>query len=130
MKTMSPGDQSGFRRILSERRVQLVAEIRAKLAEARGEIMGTDETSSVDGGDRAFLELASELDLAMAERDIRELRDLDAAWEKLESGRYGICIDCESPITLARLQATPTTSRCNACQTQLESTHPEKHHRM
>ena len=38
------------------------AEIRAKLAEAKGEIDGADETTSVDGGDRAFLN--SEFNLA------------------------------------------------------------------
>lgn len=130
MTAISPGSLDGFRRTLAERRNQLVNEIRTKLAEAKGEIVGADETSSVDGGDRAFLELASELDLAMAERDIRELRELDAAWERLENGRFGICVDCGNPIAMARLQANPAAARCNPCQTQRESAHPEQHHRL
>ena len=90
----------------------------------------TDRRSPVDGGDRAFLELASELDLAMAERDVRELRELDAAWERLENGRFGTCVDCGNPIAMARLQANPAAARCNPCQTQMESAHPEQHHRL
>ena len=121
MAGFSPRALDAFRRTLSERRAQLVTEIRAKLAEARGERIGVDQASSVDGGDRAFLELAGELDLAMAERDILELRDLDAAYEKLTSGTYGVCSDCAEPIVLARLQAFPSAKRCNDCQTAYET---------
>jgi DnaK suppressor protein len=130
MTPLTPGNLDGFRTLLADRRKQLVADIRTKLAEAKGEIVGADETSSVDGGDRAFLELASELDLAMAERDIRELRDLDTAWERLESGRFGVCIDCGNSIAPARLQANPAAARCNPCQTLQESAHREPHNRL
>ena len=121
MSEFSPRAIDSFRRSLAEQRAQLVIESRTKLAEAKDERIGIDETSSVDVGDRAFLEQASELDLAMAERDIQELREVDAAMERLANGTYGACGDCVAPIVQARLQAFPSAYRCNACQTAHEA---------
>jgi DnaK suppressor protein len=128
MADFSPRELDAFRRTLSERRAQLVTEIRTKLAEARGERIGVEEASSVDGGDRAFLDMASELDLAEAARDISELRDLDAAFERLNAGKYGVCTDCAVAIQRQRLQVFPSARRCNPCQTQYEANHATPHH--
>jgi DnaK suppressor protein len=35
-------------------------------------------------------------------------------------GTYGICEDCDSPISPARLRALPFARRCVACQEQYE----------
>jgi DnaK suppressor protein len=105
---------------LAHRRVQLRAEIRTKLAEARSEQVDADETSSTDGGDRTFLDLASELDVAAAERDVRELREVEAAQERIASGAFGTCSDCGVAIAVARLRAYPTAKRCTPCETASE----------
>jgi DnaK suppressor protein len=120
MTAVRPEEIAEIGRQLALRRVQLQDEIRAKLAEARSEQVGADETSSVDVGDRAFLDLASELDVATAERDVRELRDVEAAQERIAAGTFGTCSDCGVDIALARLRASPTAKRCNACQTASE----------
>ena len=127
MTGISRNESEEFRRILAERRAQLVIEIRTKLAEARGEVDAADGATSVDGGDRAFLDLAGEVDLAMAERDIMELRDLDVAVERLDNGTFGTCIDCAEAVALARLRAFPTAKRCQRCQTSFEAKHAGAH---
>jgi RNA polymerase-binding protein DksA len=106
---------------LARRRLQLLVGIRTKLAEARGERVGADETSSIDVGDRAFLDLASEMDLAIADRDIQQLRDVEAAQQRIAARTFGICTDCGEPIAMARLRAFPTAQRCSACQTAEEA---------
>lgn len=121
MAAFSSRELDGFRRTLLERRAQLVAEIRTKLAEAKGERIAPDEASSIDGGDGSVLDLASDLDFAMAERVAMELRDLKAAFERLEKGNFGTCTDCAAPVGLARLQAYPTAKRCTPCQTVWEA---------
>ncbi|MBY4898565.1 TraR/DksA family transcriptional regulator [Cupriavidus sp. AU9028] len=49
-----------------------------------------------------------------------QLHDIDAARERIRSGSFGICVDCEEPIPLARLQAYPVAERCAPCQERHE----------
>jgi RNA polymerase-binding transcription factor DksA len=43
------------------------------------------------------------------------LRELDAALERLDDGRYGLCEECGQPIGDARLEALPATRWCVTC---------------
>jgi DnaK suppressor protein len=49
------------------------------------------------------------------------LRQIDAALERLESGEYGLCIECGEPISARRLAAIPWASRCTRCEEQMSS---------
>lgn len=109
-----------FRGVLSSRRATLVEEIRAKLAEAGAERVAPDAVTTTDGGDKALLDLASELDLAQVQRDVTELREVEAAQARLTGGSYGRCADCGEPIAIERLRAMPVASRCTACQEATE----------
>jgi len=44
----------------------------------------------------------------------------EAAW-RLEHGQYGVCIDCNKSIPVARLKARPQAIRCIGCQREFES---------
>lgn len=121
MTAFPPDNLGQFSEQLAQRRLQLLAEISAKLAQARGERIGADDASSIDGGDRAFLDLASELDLAIVERDVHELRDVEAAQERIAASTFGTCTDCGEVIAMARLHAFPSAKRCSPCQTACEA---------
>ena len=112
-----------FRDLLSRRKVALVPQIAAKLDEAKAERIGPDASASTDGGDRGSLDLSSEIDLAIAGRDIEELRDIESAQERLVDGTFGSCANCDAPIVLARLRAYPTARRCTSCQASEERAH-------
>ncbi|MFZ0625423.1 MAG: TraR/DksA C4-type zinc finger protein [Acidimicrobiia bacterium] len=43
------------------------------------------------------------------------IADVERALAKLSEGTYGTCDTCEEPITEARLEALPATSRCVRC---------------
>lgn len=45
----------------------------------------------------------------------RELTDIDAAFDRVADGTYGICRDCGQPIPAARLEIRPTADRCVSC---------------
>ena len=47
-------------------------------------------------------------------------RQLDAALQRLDDGRYGVCEDCLTPIAERRLEAIPFARRCLECQRQAE----------
>ncbi len=54
------------------------------------------------------------------DRANRELRLLDAALSRIESGTYGSCVLCGEPIPDARLEAIPWARYCMDCQRQQE----------
>ncbi|MFH1577609.1 MAG: TraR/DksA family transcriptional regulator [Candidatus Omnitrophota bacterium] len=64
---------------------------------------------ATDAYDREF-----SLDLAFNERQI--LYEIDEALKKIEEGGFGICEECECPITKTRLKAIPYTRLCLKCQ--------------
>lgn len=49
-------------------------------------------------------------------RNARSLRDIDAAIERVNDGTYGMCGDCEEPISPRRLAAIPWATLCVRCQ--------------
>lgn len=52
---------------------------------------------------------------ALAEHARRSLDEIDAALERLDAGRYGVCERCAARIPVARLAARPTARRCVPC---------------
>ena len=73
------------------------------------------ETSS-DELDR--VQNASDRDYAMGnlERTSNRLSEVRTALQRIDSGTFGICADCEANINLKRLAAVPWTSYCIVCQ--------------
>jgi len=120
MTALSGSEIEEFRAELARRKAELTSEIEAKLAQARTERVAPDAVSVTDGGDKALLEAASGLDLAIASRDIEELRAVEAAEARIADGGFGICVDCAEPIATERLRAYPSALRCTECQNELE----------
>lgn len=117
--SLSPEQSTELRRALDERRGALVREIREDLARVRGDASGVREPAG-DPGDASVADLIADLDQADARRDVGELREIDAARERMADGRYGECIECGQDIGYARLRANPSALRCIVCQTRLE----------
>lgn len=52
--------------------------------------------------------------------DARLLRQVKAALKRMRDGDYGICIDCDEPMTPKRLLAIPWAERCVGCQEKID----------
>lgn len=50
-----------------------------------------------------------------------ELRRIEAALKRIDSGDFGYCIDCEESISPARLDANPTVTLCVNCASSREN---------
>lgn len=51
----------------------------------------------------------------LQDREKARLAAIIAALKRIESGRYGICEECEGPIQYGRLLVFPETPTCAAC---------------
>jgi len=117
---LSEQDKARLDKELARRRTALAEDIGRKLAASRDKIGSASIDQIIEGGDHAVADAMAGLDVAEAQRDIQELRDVDAARGRLADGTYGTCVDCGEAIADARLAAYPTAKRCTECQTAYE----------
>lgn len=71
--------------------------------------------------DDAAAETQRQADVTHLARSATALHEIESALARLDEGTYGLCIDCEEPIDLRRLQAHPAALRCAACQQLFEA---------
>src|SRR3974390_1942928 len=48
--------------------------------------------------------------------DIKLLREVSDALERIRRGAYGTCLECQEPISIKRLDAVPWARYCVSCQ--------------
>ena len=113
-----------IKRQLGKRYESLLAEVRDELEETENqryiELIGR---VPADIGDQSVGDALADLNLAIIDRHVQELRDIDAANARIKDRSFGICIDCGNEIGFERLLAYPTAKRCVLCQQQREKTY-------
>ena len=108
------------------RQVQLREEIRQALIKSDSEHYLQIADSVRELEDESFADLIVDVGLAEIDRDLDELRAIDAALLRMAEGSYGVCEACDRPIDIRRLNLTPQALRCIDCQTIFERTHFQK----
>ena len=78
--------------------------------ETQVEEIGTDEDENATEVENYVDDLALEQNLES------QLREVDAALERIEKGTYGICENCHSEIDIDRLRAYPAARTCIKCK--------------
>ena len=73
-----------------------------------------DEVDEIQANERR------EIGFATRELLVDRVNRLSAALERLNNGAYGVCTECEEPISPARLQALPEVTTCVRCQDRIE----------
>lgn len=108
-------DKARFKAMLENKRNELVHSIRSVTAEliiGEGEHDVLDQVQSMGRRDQA---------VTILDAMTHTLSDVDAALLAVKEGSYGICIECEEPIALKRLETIPWASHCIRCQEALEN---------
>ena len=108
------------------RQVQLREEIRQALIKSDSEHYLQIADSVRELEDESFADLIVDVGLAEIDRDLGELRAIEAALLRTADGSYGVCEACDKPIDIRRLNLTPQALRCIDCQTIFERTHFQK----
>jgi len=107
---------------LSRREKELepsIAQLREALAAPAG---GTsDVRDSVEDGDAR---MAVSVDLVQLQRQEDELREVRHARDRMRSGDYGRCEECDEPIPFERLKVRPEARFCLRHEEAWEKAHP------
>jgi len=105
-----------FREILKERFEEILTE-----AEKTVSGMTTANENFPDPTDRASLESDRNFMLRIRDRERKLLSKIRSAFERIDSGEFGICEACGDDIGEERLKARPVTTLCIACKKKQEA---------
>jgi DnaK suppressor protein len=105
---MTQNELKKFRAVLDARQAEL-----ERLTRSRE---GLAIETSPDELDRIQNATEREIAVGNLEREFVLLRAVRAALRRLDTGMFGICLDCADDISPKRLAAVPWTSSCIACQ--------------
>lgn len=103
-------------------------QLKSQLKTIQIQLQQSDDNSKPVALDQQSVGRVSRIDaiqqqqMASANRDqtIVLLQQVGAALKRIESGDYGLCLICDEPIALPRLQTQPYTPNCITCQSKQE----------
>lgn len=110
-----------FRKQLFERRYELTERFR----EERQQTIDRTTGEPMDEVDQGVVERDVSSASQWSERHRYEVREIDDALERIESGEYGFCETCGEPIEAKRLLARPEARRCIGCESLNEERETE-----
>jgi DnaK suppressor protein len=109
---MTDAELGTFKRILENKRDELEETVRNRDA--------ITIEKSADALDEVQHAAQRELAIRNLNRDSNLLRDVRSALRRIQDRSFGICLNCEEPISPRRVTAVPWTSFCILCQEQAD----------
>jgi DnaK suppressor protein len=107
-----PNSTATYHQMLLARREQVVSGLGVKF-----DTMA--KMGRVAEEDQAQLSHDEFVSLRLNSLDYGQLRMVEEALDRLQSGDYGVCLACEQPIPAKRLQALPWARYCVPCQEEI-----------
>lgn len=99
---------------------RLTEEREALLIKLRDNDLSVDDAETPDPVDLAVRNYSKNVMLAVSENESRQLQLINEALQRIESGDYGDCMNCEEPINEKRIEAIPWARYCIKCQELIE----------
>ena len=109
-------DLKRFREILLAKKAEILKNAKRTLSED----MTLDSDDLPDEMDLASSEYLQSFTFRLRGREKTFLKKIDHALSKIDAGTFGICEDCEEPISAKRLEARPETTLCIRCKEDQE----------
>lgn len=106
---------SQFRQLLMTRR----QELSGNLEDTKFDTLA--RMGRVAEDDQAQISHEEFISLQRNSMDYQALRQVNAALERINTGEYGICANCEEPISEKRLKAIPWAKYCVICQDRVQA---------
>jgi len=112
--------RSEFVKMMQQRLTKRRQELRRYLAGEVNELRDSVESGVGDEIDNSVDSEHAAIRSQLADFESRELKQIDAALERVEAGRYGKCDTCDSSIGIERLRAVPYVADCIECARKAE----------
>jgi len=105
-----------FRAKLEEIRFSIVSEVKEKYKSQKDD----QNEPAADIADDAVQSYDRQLMMGLGEKELRKLKLVEEAIGKVDTGQYGICLECEELIPEGRLTVIPYASHCVDCLEMIE----------
>jgi len=130
METLGKEELKRFKELITEKYKALLEELRYReqsfIMENQRET-GSELSSYANHPAEAASDYANlTMNLNLAERDTKYLKQLEDALDRIERGIYGICTVCKSVIPMVRLEAVPTVTKCVECKNEVKRREQEE----
>jgi DnaK suppressor protein len=105
-----------FRKLLEDKRSEIVRRAEQTLEQD----MALDSDDLPDEMDLASSEYLQAFTFRLRGREKAFLDKIHKALERIQNGSFGICEECDEPISTKRLEARPETTLCIRCKEDQE----------
>ncbi len=117
--------ECSWRALLKSRKIELVERELVVRGVTLNEL-GTEQTgelsrSRLHPSDLGTNEQEVETLKTLSEKYVKQLQEIDEAFERLDQGEFGRCLECGEMIPIGRLKVTPETRYCTSCEEDRES---------
>lgn len=119
--TLTKTQVSKLERKLDQQYAALLEVVRDELEKSQNQrYVELIDRAPADSGDQATGDALADLNLAIIDLQVHELRDIEATWDRIRNDDFGVCTDCGGDVGFERLLAYPTAKRCFTSQQQHE----------
>jgi DnaK suppressor protein len=123
----APGGQmnrdrySELKRILEERRREIMDQVQGKIRDVRSEGANNPNSGVLDAAETSEADIQDDIEFALIQMKSETLNKIEEALHRLEEGTFGYCFECGEEITERRLRALPFAVRCKDCEEAREN---------
>jgi DnaK suppressor protein len=105
-----------LRRILEERRREILSEVQGRMRDVRAEAASGDGQGVLDTAESSEADIQDDIEFALIQMKSETLHKIEEALIRLEENTYGNCFECGDEISERRLRALPFAVRCKDCE--------------
>ena len=126
MTNLTQQQLNQLKKKLDERYEMLLNEVQDELKRSGRPTFEEITGGTGDAGDESVADLLTDLGATIVDRQLQQMREIEAARQRIREGTYGTCSECGMEIPFERLLAYPTALRDIQCQTQFEKNYAQE----